>query len=115
MFRRAQPTLGPDGRLGGGTERLDRRGGISRAIHGRSGDEDVRAGLSGALDGRARDPAVDLDGDFRSAALNGSARAADLRQGYVEESLATEAGLDGHDEQHAELGEHGEVRLERGR
>src|SRR5699024_10596022 len=55
---------------GPGTQGLDLRVGVRRAVHGRSGDEDVAPGGRGLADRAGIDTPVDLDEDVEPAAVD---------------------------------------------
>ena len=61
-----------------------------------------------------RDAAVDLQPQVEAVLVDQLAGAADLRQAQVEELLAAEARLDGHHQQHVELGQQVLVGVDRG-
>src|SRR3712207_8410882 len=61
-----------------------------------------RSGRGTPLDRLGRDPAVDLQPHVTAGLVQQLTGPADLGQAEVEELLAAEAGLDGHDEHHVE-------------
>src|SRR5699024_1234559 len=96
------------------TQGGDLLGGVLGPVDGGAGDEHVRAGLGAALDGLAADAAVDLDVHLEVRLADRGAGAADLREHRLQEALPAEAGLDRHDQQHVELADDVQQRLDGG-
>src|SRR5690348_16632121 len=65
-------------------------------IHRRAGDQQVRAGLYDQGGGAFVDAAVDLDINVQVARVDHLAQASDFRQGFGNELLPAEAGVDRH-------------------
>jgi hypothetical protein len=96
-----------------GAQGLHRAGRVVGAEYRRACHEYVRARLGTALDGLLVNPAVDLQPDLGAALGHQGAGAAQLGQHDVEEMLAAETRLDGHQQQHVDLGQQVLVRLHR--
>src|SRR6202011_3658683 len=82
---------------------LNRGRRILGTIDRRSGDKAVDTGLGGLLDVVGVDAAVDLDQDRQLARVDHLAYRADLAQHLGNEVLATETGLDRHDQKGVEV------------
>jgi hypothetical protein len=102
------------GTFGLGPQGLHGAGRVIRAVHRGTGHEDVRARVGAALDRLLVDPAVDLEPDLRTALGHQGAGPAQLGQHDIQEVLAAEARLHGHQQQHVDLGQQVLVRLDRG-
>ena len=100
--------------LGLGPQGLHGAGGVVGAVDRGAGHEHVRARLGAALDGLLVDPAVDLQPDLGAALGDQGAGPAQLGQHDVQEVLAAEARLHGHQQQHVDLGQEVLIGLHRG-
>ena len=89
--------------------------GVLGREHRRAGHEHVGAGLGAALDGLEGDAAVDLEPGLEAVPVHQLAGRAGSSAAQVEELLAAEARLDGHQQHHVELGEQVLVGLDRRR
>src|SRR5206468_11574514 len=76
-----------------------------RVEHGRAGDQDGGAGFDDGRGGLGVDAAVDLDRHREATAVDLGAQLADLGDDGVDELLAAEAGVHGHDQDHVQLGQ----------
>ena len=115
----ASPALirGPgsvDRRQGGGPQGVDRAGRVLRAVHGAAGHEHVAPASAQRSIVSAPTPPSTCSHTSRPVPRIASPAAPQLGQHHVEEALAAEAGLHRHDQQHVELGEQVDVRLDRG-
>mmetsp|Transcript_25620 Transcript_25620/g.58308 ORF Transcript_25620/g.58308 Transcript_25620/m.58308 type:complete len:329 (-) Transcript_25620:32-1018(-) len=80
---------------------------VVRAVEdGRASDEHVSARLSDLLDVLGSDTAIDLEGDVKARLVNHLARLLELVQGSRDERLATEARVDGHEQDNVNLVHH---------
>ena len=77
--------------------------GVVGPVDGRPGDEDVRPGLGRALNRLGGDAAIDLYSQVEPPGTDQLARPADLGQHRLDEGLAPEARLHGHEQEEVEL------------
>src|SRR5699024_4782647 len=114
---RDAPRVPPRGSVRGVTLRQFAQGGdllgrILGSVDRGAGHEDVRAGLCAALDRLAAHAAVDLDRHLEVRLADRGAGTADLGQHRVQEALPAETGLDRHEQQHVELADDVQQRLD---
>src|SRR3954447_10554562 len=91
--------------LGAGSKPAYGVRGVVGAVHRGAGDEHVRSRFRAARDRGLVDTAVDLYPDRVLAVTDEPARAGDLREYDVEETLPAEPRLDGHQQDHVDLGQ----------
>src|SRR5690606_21791816 len=75
---------------------------VAAAEDGRAGDEGVGAGGGDAADVGHLHSAVDLEADVAAAGFDQFARLGDLVKDVVDETLAAEARVDGHQQHHVD-------------
>src|SRR3954468_10239982 len=89
--------------LGAGSKTAYGVRGVVGAVHRGAGDEHVRSRFRAARDRGLVDAAVAVSPDGVLAGADEPARAGDLGEYDVEEPLAAEARLDGHQQDHVDL------------
>ena len=92
-------------RLGLRTQLGDHPVGVVGGVDRGAGDEDVRPGFGAPLDGLERDTPIDLEPGLDAVPVHQLPGAPDLGQAEIEELLAAEARLDGHEEHQVDRGE----------